>query len=674
MSQNPKFNELVWHDEFEGEGSPDPSKWAYDLGTGQGGWGNNEVQNYTNDRQNVRLSSGKLVIEANKVNGNWSSARIKTQGKYSFTYGRIEFRAKLPKGSGTWPALWMLGENITTKGWPACGEIDVMEHVGRDPGKIHGTLHTPSSFGNSQNSGTIMVEDFADNFHVYAAEWTEESIKFYVDGTLFYTYAPANKDNATWPFTNPQFIIINLAMGGNFGSDTRYETNGQKNGIDPALSTARFEVDYVRVYQPFSSLQLSGPSTIAPNAKNVVFKASDVANASYTWQLPQGASIVNGAGTNEVKVDWGNTSGKVKVEVTIDGQRYQKEMQVNVTQDPVGETFIIEDFTILPTAQLSSSGGTFNFNNQSEALDVSFSVTNPSSLPQIVYNLASPLNITTHPVVGIRLKTLNKSGTIVLRADLIDTNGKVTGTSKAFTLTPLIDDGEYFTYYFDYSSIFGTGNGQVDGSKIAQIRILVNYGIFGSPGSDTFSIDNFSVSQALPNTPTRPSHLTLTKAAQSITLYWKDNSQNESVFNVYRSRSENEAFTKIASLSRNVQEYNDNVSPEENFIYRISAANEFGESNFSNKVAIQGNALSIAEPEVSPLVVLYPNPCTDYFIIKKPISLRINSIALYDLQGRGVMVKKLNAEDMWGVNASPGVYFCYLHSSEGVLVKRLLII
>ena len=238
---------LVWSDEFNGTGVPDPAKWGYDLGAG--GWGNNEIQTYTSSYQNSRQENGLLVIDALKSGGSWTSARLLTRYKFEFTYGRVVFRAKLPVGSGTWPALWMLGANLSTSGWPACGEVDVMEHVGKEQGVVRSSLHTPSSYGATVNTKMKIVPTCSVEFHEYQVAWTQDKIEFSIDNVLFYTYNPSVKNSSTWPFNKPFFIIMNIAMGGNWGSDPQYETGGLKNGIDPALTSARMEIDYVRVYQ-----------------------------------------------------------------------------------------------------------------------------------------------------------------------------------------------------------------------------------------------------------------------------------------------------------------------------------------------------------------------------------------------------------------------------------------
>ena len=180
--------QLIWFDEFDTPGAPDNSKWNYNIGNGDNGWGNAEEQFYTSRAENVIVEDGllKITAKAESYSGHdYTSARLLTENKFDFTYGRIEIRAKLPEGAGTWPALWMLGSNFSTVGWPACGEIDIMEHWGTNPGRISSATHTPSSFGGTVNVGDTTVNDFSTAFHVYSLEWTADKLDFYVDDTWF---------------------------------------------------------------------------------------------------------------------------------------------------------------------------------------------------------------------------------------------------------------------------------------------------------------------------------------------------------------------------------------------------------------------------------------------------------------------------------------------------------
>lgn len=230
------YTNLVFSDEFNTDGAPDSSKWGYDLGTGNG-WGNNEAQSYTSNSGNVVVQGGSLKITAKAENvpgANYTSARLKSENKFEFTYGKIEFRAKMPTGGGTWPALWSLGQNYATNTWPTCGEIDVMEHRGNSPNVIHGTCHYPGVSPGAGNSGNITITNAASAFHIYKAIWSPTSIKFYVDDVLFHTV----NNSSNLPFNSDFFLIMNVAMGGTFGG-----------AIDPSFTQSTMEVDYVRVYQ-----------------------------------------------------------------------------------------------------------------------------------------------------------------------------------------------------------------------------------------------------------------------------------------------------------------------------------------------------------------------------------------------------------------------------------------
>ncbi len=247
---------LAWSDEFVGAANtaPDAAKWAYDLGAGfDGGWGNNELQYYTNRTQNAYLDgNGNLVIKAiretftgpDNVTRNYTSARLVTRGKFEPTYGRIEARIKLPYGQGIWPAFWMLGTDIDTPGvgWPRCGEIDIMEHIGREPFTAYGTLHGPGYAGGNGLSASYQLPNgqrFSDDFHVFAVEWSPRMIQFFVDGNLYKARTPADlPPGSNWVFDHSFYLLLNLAVGGNWPGYPDVTT------VFPQVML----VDYVRVY------------------------------------------------------------------------------------------------------------------------------------------------------------------------------------------------------------------------------------------------------------------------------------------------------------------------------------------------------------------------------------------------------------------------------------------
>jgi len=234
---------LVWSDEFNYKDLPDPKKWNYD--TGGHGWGNNELQYYTYQQQkNARVENGHLIIEALKENigkNTYSSARLVTKGKGDWTYGKLEIRAKIPDGLGTWPAIWMLASTKPLK-WPDDGEIDIMEHVGYDQGVLHGTIHTKkyNHMIGTQKAGIITVKDISQAFHTYQLEWDAETIKIGMDNNYYFTYKNEHSDKTAWPFDQPFHLLLNLAVGGNWG--------GAK-GVDEKVFPKRMEIDFVRVYQ-----------------------------------------------------------------------------------------------------------------------------------------------------------------------------------------------------------------------------------------------------------------------------------------------------------------------------------------------------------------------------------------------------------------------------------------
>lgn len=235
--------QLVWSDEFDYQGQPDPNKWSYDIGAG--GWGNQELQYYTNRLENCRVENGRLIIEARRENyggAEYTSARIKTRNKGDWLYGRIEVRAKLPGGRGTWPAIWMLPTDNVYGGWPNSGEIDIMECVGYDPWRVHFTIHTAAynhMLGTQKGSSTVL-NDPQNNFYTYILEWYPDKLDFYVDNVKYFTFYKESDDYRVWPFNQRFYLILNIAVGGTWGG---------AQGVDPNIFPQRMEVEYVRVYQ-----------------------------------------------------------------------------------------------------------------------------------------------------------------------------------------------------------------------------------------------------------------------------------------------------------------------------------------------------------------------------------------------------------------------------------------
>lgn len=242
-----KGRTLVWQDEFDGD-VLDETKWTAYVGDGCPeicGFGNNELQYYSDRLQNVQVKDGKLIITAlndSLATRPYSSAKLVTENKASWQYGRIEVMAKIPAGKGNWPAIWMLPEENKYGGWPRSGEIDIMEHVGYNQGTMYGTVHTQSfnHMKGTQKGDSIQIADISDTFHLYAVEWYEDRIDFFKDDEKYHTFANTNKNTDDWPFDHPFYLILNIAIGGDWGG---------KYGVANDIFPNQMEIDYVRVYQ-----------------------------------------------------------------------------------------------------------------------------------------------------------------------------------------------------------------------------------------------------------------------------------------------------------------------------------------------------------------------------------------------------------------------------------------
>ena len=233
----------VWADEFSTDGAPDPVKWGYDIGGS--GWGNNELQYYTNSTNNASVANGILSVTARKEfrdGKNYTSARLVTKNKGDFLNGRIEVRAKLPSGRGTWPAIWMLPTDWVYGNWPNSGEIDIMEHVGYDPTRVHFSIHTEAynHTKGTQKSTNRIIPTAMSEFHKYRVDWTPYAVRGYFDDEFIFEFVNEGKGSSTWPFDKKFHLLLNLAIGGNWGG---------VNGVDDTIFPVIFEIDYVRVYK-----------------------------------------------------------------------------------------------------------------------------------------------------------------------------------------------------------------------------------------------------------------------------------------------------------------------------------------------------------------------------------------------------------------------------------------
>ncbi len=306
--------QLVWSDEFDGEISSD---WIFDIGNGCPdlcGWGNNELQYYR--EENATVEDGKLVITGKKENYDgfeYTSAKLKTEGQVFFQYGRLEASIKLPAFQGSWPAFWTLGENHSSVGWPACGEIDIMEQINTEM-EIHGHIHWQHDGGHASTGGSTGDVDVTD-FNVYAIEWDKEEIRWFVNDNHYFTADISEIEE----FHKPHYLILNMAIGGSWpGHD-----------IDDSALPAQMEVEYVRVYQQPEYSIIDGPGEVAPGQANVVFSSKITAN-KYTWDVPENVDIISGENTDSITVNWSCDPGTIYLTLETDSDTTTIEHSVSI--------------------------------------------------------------------------------------------------------------------------------------------------------------------------------------------------------------------------------------------------------------------------------------------------------------------------------------------------------
>lgn len=487
---------LVWHDEFEVDGLPDSEKWDYDVGGG--GWGNEELQYYTDYREeNARVTDGNLVIEAhNEYYGgrDYTSARLITKYKGDWKYGRIEVKAKVPAGTGTWPAIWMLPTDWEYGDWPSSGEIDIMEYVGYDPDVIHQTIHTLSynHINGTQQGNSTTVTTAEEEFHVYAIEWAEESIEFYIDDELSFTFNNLGTWQR-WPFDKRFHLLLNIAIGGSWGGI---------NGVDDTIFPVQMEVDYVRVYQEVDAVEISGEQYVNQQ-QEVSFEATYIGGASYSWTIPTDATILQGQGTNEISVLWGDNHGEVSVLMEYEDLSYTDVFEVVSVVVPAEDEFVLEDFDDSDynnIADPDEDENIFTLMEQDSELRIDYSIADPDLMPKVVIDFEHPVNLSELEMMHARIKSNNESNTVRMRLDLVDVYGLQTSLEPVFYIFPE-SDGQYHTHSYYFADKWVSGDPSygetVDNQKIAQAMLYINFGEDGvANAADSLWIDYLMMSKS----------------------------------------------------------------------------------------------------------------------------------------------------------------------------------
>ncbi len=466
--------ELLWAEEFDTTGMPDSETWNFE--TGGGGWGNNELQYYRADSSNAYVENGTLVITARKENyggKDYTSARITTQDKFEFQYGKIEARMRLPFGQGIWPAFWMLGANHSEVGWPACGEIDIMEMVGGQDREntVHGTVFWDHNGSNADYGQpyTLPSGIFADAFHLFSVEWTPQSIRWFVDGIQFnvidITSAPLSE------FHNKFFVILNLAVGGNWPGSPDATTQFPQ----------QMEVDYVRMYKGIESFTIEGQDIVGQRSTGLSYALPFSDSIQYLWSVPEDAEISEGQGTSEITVNWGCADGEVACEVTGTCDTYLASMSIQVENQIQGPQFVDKDgeytLSITPMsettylwdvpsdAEILEGQGTASVTVRYGSLftDVTLTTSNscgtgtflhnvletgqyPYPDPLVPHSLPGSINATEYDFGGEGLAyhdmTLTNEGDGIRQDERVDTQNSDAGTPNV----GWIEDGEWMEY------------------------------------------------------------------------------------------------------------------------------------------------------------------------------------------------------------------------------------
>ncbi|OHX66195.1 family 16 glycosylhydrolase [Flammeovirga pacifica] len=463
--------ELVWSDEFDVNGAPDPNKWGYDIGGD--GWGNNEDQYYTDKLTNAQVIDGKLVITARKENYGgkaYTSARLISKGKGDWLYGKVVVRAKLPSGQGTWPAIWMLPTDWEYGGWPASGEIDIMEHVGYDPNVVHGTVHTEAynHMNNTQRGEKVTIDDATSAYHDYVLEWNEDGLQVGYDDQMYFTF-PKRGTYKEWPFDKRFHLLLNIAIGGFWG--------GAGGPTDDTALPAKMEVEYVRVYQKkVGEISLDGASIIEKNTKyTYLLKGMD---GNVTWTVPEGITILSGQGTSTIEVEIAENAetGEIKAEVEGNCQTYQATKEVKVVVGkPQGESInfpaiLDENIQWFKSENFSSQ---FEIKKEGEnSVLVKFDIEDPSTNPYIEYHFDNIYDFTEHNNFSINIKNAEGKEPDALRVELLDGNGNTLSNDFVrWYSSNLNTDCNLWRYTHTFTSA---------PSQVAGIRVYVNYGIFSS--------------------------------------------------------------------------------------------------------------------------------------------------------------------------------------------------
>lgn len=641
---------LVWSDEFDYEGRPDLQKWGYDIGGN--GWGNNELQYYTNSTNNAFVEDGYLTIKAIKESfqgSSYTSARLVTKNKGDWKYGKFEIRAKLPKGRGTWPAIWMLPTDWKYGGWPESGEIDIMEHVGYDENVVHGTVHT-EAYNHSkgtQKGGSKVVSNATSDFHIYGIEWREDRIDFFIDRVKYFTFYKESDNYQQWPFNESFHLILNIAIGGNWGG---------ANGVDNSIFPTEMVVDYVRVYELVDELIIQGKKGVNKSEQNVEFYCTEIDGAEYTWTVPDNVDLIEGQGTSRIKVNWGDTDEKIKVQIKSNGDCNGKaaEAEIKISYSTNKFELLIDDFD-------NSSLGAFADNEllNTEKDNGRLSITKNEEKTTLSYLLNSPVDISNHTLLNV---PLNSYGTIKNQVviSLFDTEnnrlkyGPVDLTNNTWNI--------FKHLAYDFS---GATNDDFQFELLRQI----DFQFAKEPIKLTLEQLAFYRTDTLPDVPKNLQIVSSDQNGQNAWLWW-ENSANANNYEVKFAAEEN---GKLYSLNSNVSglevPFQVSFSGSKKY-FAVIAKNKEGLSEQSNAVSLQTLSL---EEYVEPYEITYEKGALFY-----KTDFIATDVYIYDLNGALVFNDEIlsdsNGSILLNGRIVVGVYIVCIRGPKGRIVSKKLLV
>ena len=606
---------LVWQDEFDYEGKPDANKWGYD--TGGGGWGNNEAQFYTNRLENAFVKDGHLTIKAIKENyegKEYTSARLVTKNKGDWKYGRFEIKARLPGGRGTWPAIWMLPTDWEYGGWPSSGEIDIMEHVGYDMNVVHGTVHTNAynHLKGTQKGSNRTLGDVVNDFHVYAIEWTENQIDFFIDGDKYFTFFKNSDSYKEWPFDKRFHLILNIAVGGNWGG---------VEGIDENVFPVEMVVDYVRVYQSFKALEVSGPTVVNKSQKGLEFTCTQIPEVEYEWTIPDGATIISGQGTSKILIDWIDEAGSVSVRtVTNDGCNGLKgERKVDISFAPDTDKFLIDDFD-------GNSFGAFEDNNliQTSMINGLLELESAREGEVLIYTFNELLNISKISLLKMVYEGDGHTGPLAI-VHLIDADGNMT---ESLT-TEIAPKGQQNTLYA--ATDFLPAN-EIDIQKVKAIAIEVI-----NPSKKISLLEMAFFSNQSP--PIAPQNPRLIQYGETYLLWWQDSPSAAAYDILFGPEADGEFYVQYSNLQGNENPKEVSFTSVKKY-FRVVAKNDAGLSEPSKPITEQSVGIDLGPAEKPFLVfnsaIVFSEPAVRVIVINLEGKTLIDQAEVHEVSLEGL--------------------------------------